>query len=172
MASHLNTIGMKLRSQAVVVMCRCCTESLQSLQESLEAPHIPAPDPVPSHSLTLYNQTMMWGCGRDVEEEHMVCVHKHMPHWWNQTFQGNWVNRCVGICCRLMSLTNCASLFDFYAICCSVVSILHTCAKPSEKPLKRGGSLRVFVNNSAPCRGPFVSRWSVTLWLSTAAFLS
>lgn len=110
MASHLNTIGMKLRSQAVVVMCRCCTESLQSLQESREAPHIPAPDPVPSHSLTLYNQTMMWGCGRDVEEEHMVCVHKHMPHWWNQTFQGNWVNRCVGICCRLMSLTNCISV--------------------------------------------------------------
>lgn len=161
---------MKLRSQAVVVICCCCTESLQSLQPSQEAPGIPAPDPVPSHLLTLYNETMMWRWGRDVEEEHMVCVHKHMPHWWNQTFQGSWVNRCVGICCRLMSLTVCTSLFDFYAICCSVVSILHTCAKPLEKPLKRGCSLRAFINNSAPHRGPFGAGWSMTLWSTTAAF--
>lgn len=167
MPSYLSTIAMKWGSQAVVVICCCCTNSLQSLQPSQEAPGVPAPDPVPSHTLPLYNESIMWGWGGTYglcPQTHAILVKSNLPG-------KHWVNRCVGICCRLMSLTVCASLFDFYAICCSFVSILRTCTtKPWEKTLKKGRSSKAFVNNSSPLRGPFVSGRFVTLWLTTAAF--
>lgn len=171
MASYLNTIGMKLRSQAVVVICCCCTESLQSLRPSQEAPRIPSPDPVPSHSLSLYNETRMWGCGRDVEEEHMVCLHKHMPHWWNQTFQGN--AELIGVLgsaadwCHWLSVRLCSTFTPYVALSFPSCTRAPNPGKSLWKEGARRGNLSII---QQPVGVVLCLRWSVMLWLSSAAF--
>lgn len=73
-ASYFNRKSMKLRSQAVVVICRCFyrVSSHHLRRLPIYLPHILC------HLLHI--SIMIW----EPPECHMVCIDKHMPHWWSQ----------------------------------------------------------------------------------------
>lgn len=129
---------MKLRSQAVVVIC-CCFH------------RVPAESPTVSGGSRytcsrssaipyahIYDETTMRGWGKGhAGGTYGLCPQTHATLMKSNLPGKRGVKRCVGTCLRWMSPTFCASLFDFYAICCS--GCLHptrmhqTLGKPFER---------------------------------------